>query len=84
MTVDLDIDELILHGVPAAAGDSVGAAVRQELARLLAQAGVPPSLGRAGAASEIRARAIDVQPGTPPRLLGQQLAASIYQSLGTL
>ena len=44
MNIELEIDELVLHGVAPTDRVAVGEAVQHELTRLLTERGVPPSL----------------------------------------
>lgn len=83
MTIDVHIDELVLDGVPATAGRPVGAALRRELARLLAR-GIPDALSHGGGVSGISATDLQLHPEASPRVVGRQLAAAIYGTLGTL
>ncbi|NPD27111.1 hypothetical protein [Corallococcus exiguus] len=79
--ISLHIDELVLHGVPPAHRVQVGEAVRQELARLLAQDGLPTGLS--GAVPRVDAGAVHVTPGAAPESLGTQVARAVYSGLGT-
>ena len=44
MNVELNIEELVLHGFPPGEHQHIGEAVERELSRLFAEQGVPPSL----------------------------------------
>jgi hypothetical protein len=84
LNIELEIDELILHGVARTHGADVGEAIRGELARLLGQRGIPRSLARGATAPEIHGGSIHIRHSASPRSVGQQLAAAVYGSLGTL
>ena len=79
--IELRIDELILHGVAARDRHRVADAIEHELARLIAERGVPGGLAP---------RALD-EPPTPPAALvlprgrtddlGRGVANAIYRAL---
>ena len=83
MNIELEIDELVLHGIAAADRVAVGEAVQHELTRLLTERGVPPSLEQAGNASVLHGDAIHLRGAAQPQTFGQQVAAAIYRSLET-
>lgn len=81
--VDLRIEQLVLHGFEGAHGPRLGAVVEQELARLIAERGVPAAWHRqedvtvdaaAGATRPIPA-------GAGPADLGAGIARAVYDSL---
>lgn len=76
--VDLRIDELVLDGVAARDRHRVADAIERELARLIADRGLPPALR---SADEPRAPAIVVTAGARPDDLGKSVAAAIYGAL---
>ncbi len=75
MNLEIDIDELVLHGV---SGDRhrIGEAVELHLAQLIAERGLPT---RAAAAPDYQ---FQVKAGATPHAVGRQIARSIYSSLG--
>ncbi len=84
-SVDLRIEELVLHGfaqgVPAGYRSRIGAAVEQELARLLTEQGVPMGLSQAGALARLDAGAFEVAPDAKPEVIGVQVAQAVYRGL---
>ncbi|NBD08995.1 hypothetical protein [Corallococcus silvisoli] len=78
--ISLHIDELVLHGVPAAHREQVGEAVRQELTRLFSERGLPSGLS--GDVPRLDAGALRVTSGAPPAALGVQVAQAVYSGLG--
>jgi hypothetical protein len=80
--IALHIDQLVLHGVPAAHRQHVGEALRQELSRLLSEGGLPAGLATGGAVPRLEAGNIAVTPGAAPRAMGSQIAQAIYSGLG--
>lgn len=80
--IALHIDELVLHGVPAAHRQRVGEALRQELTRLLSEGGLPTSLSAGGAVPRLEAGSVTVRPGAAPEAMGSQVAQAVYSGLG--
>lgn len=80
MNINIDIEKLILEGVPISPsqGRLLQAAVETELARLLANEGLPNNLLSGGVAPS---NAIQQKPGTNPTQMGQQIAQRIYRGM---
>jgi hypothetical protein len=83
MNIELDIDELVLHGVALKDRILVGDAVQRELTRLLERRGVPRILEQGGDVPELQGAALHLSHDTSPRALGREIATSVYGSLGT-
>jgi hypothetical protein len=81
MNVELDIKELVLHGVDVRDRARLGAAVEVELARLLAERGLPPSLSHGGHVSSLDGGTIHLAPGAPAEGTGTQVARAVYGGL---
>lgn len=83
--VHIQIGELVLHGLDhvrsAGARYDLGAAVERELARLLAEQGIPPGLNQAGIVARLSGGSFAVAPGSPPDTLGAQIAEAVYRGL---
>ena len=79
--LDLQIEELVLHGFNPADRYRIGAAVEAELARLFAERGVAPSLARGGEMSSLDGGSFDVAPGAGPEGVGGQVAQAVYGGL---
>jgi hypothetical protein len=78
--IDLRIDELILHGVAASDRHRVADAIEHELARLIAERGVPGGL--APRADDARApAALAVPRSGRSDDLGRGVAGAIYRAL---
>jgi hypothetical protein len=75
--IELEIDELVLHGLPAGQPERIAAAIEAELLRLLEEGGLPPTLAAGAALEEVQV-AVGAQTGD----LGEQIAGAIYTSLG--
>ena len=79
MDVNLNIDTLSLQGFPSADRVQIAAAVQQELTRLLAERGVPPSLARGHI--NLDGGRFEFAAGTSAKTVGCQIAQQIYGSL---
>lgn len=84
MRIDVHIDRLILEGLPLTRhqGPLVQAAVKQELARLLAADGLSEEARAGGAVAHVKAAGFELREGDHPRRLGQQIARSVYRIAG--
>lgn len=80
MNINIDIEKLILEGVPISPSQAqlLQAAVAAELERLLANEGLPDNLLSGGVAP---GGAIQLKPGTNPTQMGQQIAQRIYRGM---
>jgi hypothetical protein len=76
--VELQIEELVLHGVAAGDRHIVAGAVQQELARLLSERGVPAALMRGGSADFTDGGDIQMGLATRPETIGAQVAHAVY------
>ncbi len=81
--IELEIDELVLHGFGAIDRDQIGLAVQQELSRLLADGGVPGALGQGGEVSRLDGGMFNVTAGAKAEVVGTQIAQSIYGGFGS-
>lgn len=79
--IELEIEQLVLHGFPPTDRHRIGEAVRTELARQLAEHGAPKSLERGGRISQVDAGSFDVKPGSRADTVGVQVAQSVYRGL---
>ena len=85
MNINLHIERLILDGVNIAPGQRhlLQASVETELARLLADGGLSPSLyGGRRPAVDVATNGIQLASGNDPVQLGQQIAQSVYGGIG--
>lgn len=80
-SVDLYIEELVLHGFQSGDRYRIGEAVQQELARLLTDGGVPASFGGDLEISRVDAGAFDVAPGATAEQTGARVGQAIYGGL---
>jgi hypothetical protein len=79
--IELEIEQLVLHGFSPTDQHRIGEAVRTELARQLAEQGTPKPLERGGRITRLDAGSFDVTPGSSPDTVGSQVAQSVYQGL---
>ena len=83
MKVEIHVEELVLHGVPASQRHAVGEAMEQELARLFTERGVPEGLTAHGLTARpvvghVDAGELTFHSGRPLRDLGAAVARSVY------
>jgi hypothetical protein len=80
--LDLQIDELVLHGFSPTDRDRIGDAIRQELTRLFAERGIPLSLMQNMRIEQLYGSAFDMPANTRAEIIGTKIAHTIYQQLG--
>ena len=78
--LELHVDELVLEGVDPADREAVAAAMRAELASLLARGGLLPSLLRGGAL-RLEGGDVTVEPGLAPAALGARIARAVHAGM---
>jgi hypothetical protein len=78
MNLELQIEDLVLDGFPAADKDRIGRALQAELERLFAEEGVPPSLGSGGDVALPDNGSLKVAPNASPEAVGAQVARALY------
>jgi len=79
--VELHIGELVLEGFPSLDQAQLGAVVQQELARLLAERGLPAGLARGGEVASLDGGEFQVQQGSKAPEIGAQIAQAVYGGL---
>ncbi|HVV86983.1 MAG TPA: hypothetical protein VHE35_28285 [Kofleriaceae bacterium] len=79
--IELHLDELVLHGVAARDRHRVADAVHAELARLLAEQGLPGGLASRETPTPAPVPATATVRTTRPDDLGRGVAGAIYRSL---
>jgi hypothetical protein len=84
MSVRVHIDRLVLDGfdLNGASGSRVGAAVQNELTRLLVERGVSETLRAGGAMPSVPAGKFSPARGATPAQLGRQIAQSVHGGIG--
>ena len=79
--IELDIDELVLHGFAPGDGEGIGAAIQRELARLFAEQGLPAGLGAGGAVPRLDGGGFPVAADATTDAIGAQVAHAVYGGL---
>jgi hypothetical protein len=80
-SINLHIEELVLHGFEPGDRRRIGMAVESELTRLLTEQGVPPGFAGGISLPAVEAGAFQVTPHMKPAAIGQQVAQSVYAGL---
>jgi hypothetical protein len=77
----IHIEELVLHGIGSRHRDRIGEVVQQELARLLAEQGMPVALAQGGEIVRLAGGSFEVVPGASAEAMGIQVARAVYEGL---
>jgi hypothetical protein len=80
--VELVLEELVLHGFPAADRRRIAAAVERALAARIAEGDLPPGLAGGGALARLDGGSFAVERGASPESIGARVAESILSSAG--
>lgn len=77
-SVELHIEELVLHGFAPSDRFRIGDALERELTRLFTEQGAPVAITHDVEIAHLNGGAINVQPGSNAEATGIQLARAIY------
>ncbi|HEV3468484.1 MAG TPA: hypothetical protein VG148_04130 [Pyrinomonadaceae bacterium] len=77
-SVELSIEELVLHGFAAGDGRRIGEAVERELSALFGERGVPPPLQQTGELPALQGLTFEMSSDGRPEAIGSQIALAIY------
>jgi hypothetical protein len=77
-SVELHIEELVLHGFSPRDRYRIAAAVEAELARLFTERGVSPSLARGGEIASLDGGSFEAAPGSGAETIGRHVAQALY------
>jgi hypothetical protein len=80
-TIEVYIEELVLHGFDLRDRYAIGEAVQRELSRLFAEQGIHSSLGQGREIARLDVGTFDVKPGAKAEAIGTQVAQSVYGGL---
>jgi len=80
-TVELHVEELVLHGFAPGDRDAVAAAVERELTRLLARDGPPAAWGQDLAVERLDAGSFRHAPEGGPRRAGAEVARAVWKGV---
>ena len=81
MNLELNINELVLHGFAHGDRYLISAAIEQELSRLLAERGAPPLLQNNGDFATLSGGHFQMAPGMKAHAIGAQVAQAVYRGL---
>jgi hypothetical protein len=81
-SIEVHIEELLLHGFAPGDRYGIGAAVERELTRLFAEHGVLSSLTQDGAIVRLDGRRFQVAPDAKAETIGAQIAQAVYGGMG--
>lgn len=77
-SIEIHIDELILHGFPLHQRHQIAEMIQAELQHLLTTNGIPEGLANGGSSHFLDAGSFDVQPTAKPGSIGKSIAGSVY------
>jgi hypothetical protein len=80
-SVDVRIEELVLHGTDPNDRLSIGHAVRDELGRLLLDGGAPSRLRESRSIDRLDGGTFDVPASASPRVIGARIAAAVLRGM---
>jgi hypothetical protein len=80
-SLDLYVEELVLHGFPAGDRYVIAEAVERELARLFTEQGASSFLAQGGTIDRLNGGSFAVAPVAKPEALGAQIAQAVYGGL---
>ena len=80
-SLEVYIEELVLHGFEPRDRYRIGEAIQRELTRLFADQGVPPSLAQGGELARVDGGMFDVASGSKSDAIGAQVARAVYRGL---
>jgi hypothetical protein len=78
-SIELHIEQLVLHGFAPGDRYTFSNALEDELARMFAQQGVPRSLFGPAELEQISGRDFRIARGATPRRIGTQAAQAVYR-----
>jgi len=80
-SIELHIEELVLHGFAPGDRHAIAEAVERELARLFSEQGARPSLAANLAGARLNAGSFNVAPNADAEAIGAQVAQALYGGL---
>lgn len=82
--IALHIEQLMMEGLQPSDRHQFGNAVQTELARLLAEHGMPPNLTGSAELGRLAAGSISVSSTPRPAIIGRQVAEAVYRGIGQI
>ncbi len=80
--LDLQIENLILSGLPHLDQAQLGVVIRQELTRTFTEQGIPASLRQSHAVASLDGGTFTVPPDAAVEMVGGQIARAVYGGFG--
>ena len=80
-TIELHIEELVLHGLSAYNAHQIGRAIEREITLLLQERGLPNAFSADINLGRLNAGTFNIRPGANAEVIGHNIANSIYQPL---
>ena len=80
-SIELHIEELVLHGFQPGDRHRIACAVERELARVLAERGMPPSLAEGLTVAHLDTGAFNATPSATAERVGEQVGQALYGGL---
>ncbi|HUI06065.1 MAG TPA: hypothetical protein VL486_03570 [Verrucomicrobiae bacterium] len=81
MNIEVRIEELMLHGFAPGDRRGIGAAVEQELTRLLAERGISPELAKTNTVENLDGGSFKLAAGSKAEAIGVQVAQAVHGGL---
>ena len=81
-SIEVHIDELVLHGFAPSDRYAIREAVERQLAQWLVEQGVPSLLRVDRATDEIRGPTFNISQKTRPPAIGREIAQAVYRGFG--
>ena len=83
MATELHIEHLVVEGFDGLAPDELRAALEGELARLLAERGVPEALRASGERPALAVAPLSLRPGATAHEVGCAVGRQLFEGLGS-
>ena len=80
-TIELHIEELVLHGFTAYNAHQIGDAIQREITRLLRERRLPSALSADINLERLNAGSFTIQSGAKAEVVGTSIGNAIYQPL---
>jgi hypothetical protein len=77
--IEVQVEELVLHGFALGDRYVIGEAIERELVRLLGEQAVPFSLRSENTTDELKPPTFKAAPGAKPPAIGRQIAQAVYE-----
>ncbi|HTN47547.1 MAG TPA: hypothetical protein VL098_14445 [Flavipsychrobacter sp.] len=82
-TIELYIDQIVLHGMEGRNRFEIGNAIEEELSRLLSQGNLPATFRSGGGIDILNGSSFQYNNSSRSNLVGEHIAGSIFQTMTT-